>query len=635
MAGVEECRMSAVLMSFAFVLATLAAPCADNGVSGRSAAGAFQETVRVSKDFGFDPVDSTRFVQAAFRSGAKRVVIDRQASDWIVTSLTGAPNQTVELESGVVLRAKPGSFHGRADCLLNYIGCSNVTVTGYGAALEMERAVYDKAPYVKSEHRHTLNIRGGGNITVKGLTCRESGGDGIFIGGGRRVGGVFYPPSGITLKDVKCVRNYRQGMSVIAVRGLLCENCDFSETGGTPPQSGIDFEPNWSDETLQDIVLKNCRFENNKGRGFEFYLGNLNSKSQPVTARFENCVTRGNVNGFEYQQRRMRHNDLPVGGLIELIGCTFEGATHAGISILDKPAYSAKITFRNCKVINCCTSSTNRPDVRMSTRLWDTPPVGGVDFGDIEIRQPVAREKFSPKGTDWTAPGATASRLGAFDFSKAEVTDMSPGKKYAPSAAAFSGEFDLVFYAERARKVSLRAQAVKMGGRALTPIPFRVFRDGKRLRVFPPKAGSDPVDVTFRVPAAGFYTLRIAAGRNALRILEADVPLALDVTDRPRPVAVRNASLYFRTERGARFALFAGADWYEKAALSLADTEGNTVWNCDPVAKWERFQPAAADVKAGIWRIDLKRPKGMHRFVMLDVPGTSGFLFLSPEKFWR
>ena len=140
------------------------------------------KTVRVSADFGFDPEDSTRFLRAAMDSGAKKVIVDRQKSDWVTTSLTGAPNQTVIFENGVVLRAKRGAFHGRSDSLLNYIGCSNVTIIGYGAVLKMERDVYAKPPYSKSEHRHILNIRGCHNLTVKGLTCTESGGDGIFIG---------------------------------------------------------------------------------------------------------------------------------------------------------------------------------------------------------------------------------------------------------------------------------------------------------------------------------------------------------------------------------------------------------------------------------------------------------------------
>ena len=593
------------------------------------------KTVRVSADFGFDPEDSTRFLRAAMDSGAKKVIVDRQKSDWVTTSLTGAPNQTVIFENGVVLRAKRGAFHGRSDSLLNYIGCSNVTIIGYGAVLKMERDVYAKPPYSKSEHRHILNIRGCHNLTVKGLTCTESGGDGIFIGGGKRINRIHYPPTNITLKDVKCIRNYRQGLSVITVRGLLCENCDFSETAGTPPESGIDFEPNWPDESLQDIVIKNCRFENNKGRGFEFYLGHLNSKSLPVTARFENCVTKGNVNGFEYQQRRIKYNDLPVGGGIELNGCTFENSTHSGVLIIDKPDSSAKIKFNDCKLVNCCTVSTNGPDVRMVTRLWDTPPVNGVDFGNIEIVQPFTRSKFSAKDTDWTVSGVTVPRLESFDFSKAKVIDANVGKEYVPSPIAFVGDTTFTFYVEKSRRVSFVAKMAKLSKRGISPAALKLRKGEKRIRVKMPFVGTDPVEISFKVPSAGFYTLDVTVGRHAFQFLKADVPLAAVVADRPLPVAVRPSKIYFHVEKDARFAFFAGADSYEKGAAALFDPCGDKIWECNSISKWERCQPDSHFLKDGMWSVEIRKPKWKHRTMMIDVSGTLGFFFLSPEKYWR
>ena len=600
--------------------------------AGRPHAGA---CVNVAKDFGFDPEDSTRFLQAALSSGAARIIIDRQASDWITTSLTGAPNQVVVLGKGVTLRAKPGAFHGRADSLVNYIDCTNVVISGYGATLRMDRDAYDKPPYSKSEHRHTLNLRGGGGIRVEGLTCTESGGDGVFIGGGRRIDGKFYPPENVTLRDVKCVRNYRQGLSVITVRGLLCENCDFSETGGTPPQSGVDLEPNWPDEVLQDIVFRNCRFENNKGCGFEFYIGNLNGRSQPVTARFENCVTRGNAYGFEYQQRRAKYNELPVGGKVELVGCTFEGSTHAGVLIYDKPATSAAMSFRDCRVVNCCTVSTNGPDVRFATRLWDTPLTGGVDFGNMEVVQPFPRPKFSEKGTDWTAPGFTPTRLGDFDFSKAKVVDKAPGEMMAVDGGSPVGTSSLVFYAEKARKVTIRAQMHLLSRRSPDPATIRLWRNGKRIKIPLPRVSKEQTEISFKVHTAGFYTLEVSAGRHAFRILEADVPLAVWVRDRPQAFAMTTGKVGFWTDAGMRFAMFAGADSYEKGAARLLDPSGAEAWACNPITQWERFMPEPADVKEGLWTIELKRPKGMHRAIQLDVPGTSGFIFLISSRYWH
>ena len=600
--------------------------------------------VKVSRDFGFDAADSTRFLQAALSSGAAMVVVDRQASDWVVTCLTGAPNQKVVFEKGVVVRAKPGEFKGRNDCLLKYNGCTNVVLSGYGATLRMERAAYDAPPYVKSEWRHALDIRGGRNIRIEGLTITESGGDGVYLAQFARGKGAPQSPENVVLKDVKCVRNYRQGLSVISVNGLLCDNCDFSETAGTPPESGIDFEPNRPREELQNIVVRNCRFENNKGRGFEFYLGNLNSHSAPVTARFENCVTRGNVNGFAYLQRRSKFNDLPEGGKVELSGCTFERSSHAGVQIIDKPAASAEIAFSNCRLVDCCTVSTNGPDVRILTRLWDTPPVSGVDFSGLEICQPFPRQKFSEQETDWTAPGVTVPRLAEIAkpyngvdplLSNARVVDPAPGEKYALQGVAPVGAGKFAFHVDRPRKVRLLAKLERRSKRPLIPSKVEIWMGCKKLKVRLPQVAEEPVELVFNVPAAGFHELHFDAGRHAFRILEADVPLAVVVKQRAMAFAASSGNVYFWTGAKQPFALFVGGDSYEKSAAKVFAPDGAEAWKCNPVTKWERFQPAAEDVKEGLWHVEIVRPKGMRRTVQIDVPGTSGYLFLSPDRYWR
>ena len=81
--------------------------------------------------------------------------------------------------------------------------------------------------------------------------------------------------------------------------------------------------------------------------------------------------------------------------------------------------------------------------------------------------------------------------------------------------------------------------------------------------------------------------------------------------------------------------MFAGADSYEKGAAKLLSPSGEEVWARNPITQWERFQPAAADVKAGLWTIELTRPKGMHRAIQIDLTGTTGFLFLDSSRYWH
>ena len=65
------------------------------------------ESVKASQ-FGWNADDATECLRAALKSGAKTVRIDRQASDWVLSSTVRLPsNVEVMLEHGVTVRAMP------------------------------------------------------------------------------------------------------------------------------------------------------------------------------------------------------------------------------------------------------------------------------------------------------------------------------------------------------------------------------------------------------------------------------------------------------------------------------------------------------------------------------------------------
>ncbi|MBD3291384.1 MAG: hypothetical protein GF393_00560, partial [Armatimonadia bacterium] len=221
--------------------------------------------------WGFDETDSTQALQAAIDSGASKVIVEDMGRPWIVTPLQAASNQEIVFEEGVEILAKRGEFKSRNATLLTVRDVENVTLRGYGATFRMWQEDYDNPDlYEKAEWRHCLSIRGSKNIEVLGLTLRDSGGDGIYLG---RSGETN---NGIHIKDVICDNNYRQGISVITCENLLIEDTIMRNTSGTPPQAGIDFEPNRPDEKLVNVVMRNCLTENNNSTGYTFYLRPLN-----------------------------------------------------------------------------------------------------------------------------------------------------------------------------------------------------------------------------------------------------------------------------------------------------------------------------------------------------------------------
>ena len=197
-----------------------------------AAAVAGADSVKVS-DFGYDAADSTDFIRAALTSGARRVTLDRQAGPWYTLPLKMPSNVELVLEPGVELVAKRGEYKGLRDYLLELPYCTNVTVRGgAGSTLRMWKRDYQGPDYKHGEWRYALRIHNAVNVLVEGLRIVESGGDGIGVTG-----------ENITIRNCVCDSNHRQGMSIFSVKNLLVENCVFSNTSGTPPQAGVDIEP--------------------------------------------------------------------------------------------------------------------------------------------------------------------------------------------------------------------------------------------------------------------------------------------------------------------------------------------------------------------------------------------------------
>ena len=336
--------------SVAFVGAVCA--CAVLSAAGR--------TVKVS-DFGYDPEDSTRFLRQALESGAEKIILDRQSGPWVTLPLKMRSNTELVFEPGVELLAKRGAYKALRDYLLELPYCTNVTIRGgAGATMRMWKKDYQGPDYVHGEWRYALRIFHCENVLVEGLTIVESGGDGIGVTG-----------KNITIRKCVCDRNHRQGISVFSVENLLIEDCVLSNTSGTAPQSGIDFEPDHPNEILKNVVMRNCLSVNNLGDGYQFYLGQLNSSSEDISVTLENCRSIGNSTGLWFGLGVGRHHAVPPKGIIRCVNCTFERSRFAGVSIHGKPAGSVFAALENCSIVNAATNGTTT-----SPSAWTTAARG-------------------------------------------------------------------------------------------------------------------------------------------------------------------------------------------------------------------------------------------------------------------
>src|SRR5690606_19222487 len=146
----------------------------------------------------------TEFLQAALDSEYSTIIIDHVPGGWSTRPLfLRRSDVTIIVEPDVMVRAINGAYTGANDCVLTLTNVTNVTISGYGAKIAMA-----KPEYKTGEWRMALKILGSHNVLVEGLTLRDSGGDGVYIGRG---GG---PCRDITLRDLVVDNNRRQGMSV-------------------------------------------------------------------------------------------------------------------------------------------------------------------------------------------------------------------------------------------------------------------------------------------------------------------------------------------------------------------------------------------------------------------------------------
>ena len=345
--------------------------------------------------WGFNPEDATETLQAAIDSGAKRVIVPNMRTDWIVRPMRLAGNQELIFERGTVISAKRGEYRGGGDSMFTAQDIENLTIRGYGATFRMWKQDYISGlvlehldwhrwygQYAKAEWRMTLSIRGSKNVNVSGLTLKDSGGDGIYVDGGKE----RRASENVVLRDIVCDNHYRQGISVISAENLTVENCEFSNTWGTPPASGVDIEPDKSDQRIKNVVFSGCKFVDNVGDGIEVFLAHTSSESEDVTLRFENChVSSKHGTGI----RVTKIGDDGPGGSIEFDNCTVESTIGYGIKVQEKSVKGARVTFTNCRVINAASDrqfggewspiSLSLPQTNIVQNM------GGIDFIDCFV----------------------------------------------------------------------------------------------------------------------------------------------------------------------------------------------------------------------------------------------------------
>ena len=614
--------------------------------------------VKVSS-FGYDSEDSTEFIQKALASGAKKVILDRQAGPWYTLPLKMPSNIEFVLEPGVELVAKRGAFRGIRDYLLELSSVTNVIVRGgEGSALRMWKCDYQKPPYEPGEWRHALTLRKGcRNILVENLRMLQSGGDGIGVSG-----------TDITIRNCVCDGNHRQGMSVFSAENLLVENCVFSNTSGTAPQAGVDLEPDHGYEKLKNIVFRNCVSYGNAGAGFLTCLIQLTGDSAPVDITFENCrswSTRLDTVVVCKTELGMR----PVTGQVRYVNCAFGPSKLGAVKLHSIPGDGLDVSFEDTVLTN----STDGCAVLASGIVPAQRRMDGVDFGkltvfgdgdwfrcdnpgtgpvtnvtgDITVVSSNGARRIERIDGDWVSrnlpvfdggrPVPGPAKLPGLD--SVRVEDLCPGELAPTEPVTILSSAPLIFFADKpgicrfAMRQICAVPGRRMSTGFLTIAPVEGGK-GERFRM----PGAEPGEVAYNASHRGFYRIVPPKGmKTRLRIDSTSVPVAIDATRNRVKIAAmkkRPFELQFAAA-GDPFTLVAYGDGYYRFGVSVLDAKGGQRESDDMVDGLFVAHGEKGDAP-GFCKVRFCPASQPHfDHVGLSLHGGGGFFFLSGAKKWR
>ena len=215
-------------------------------------------------------------------------------------------NIKLRLDVNTILKAIPNDNEG-----YNIIRARNVeNIKIIGGTIEGER---NEHTGTTGEWGHGINIRDCTNVYIntKVINCW---GDGIFLGGGSN------PTINAIVENTICDNNRRQGMSVVNVENIKVYNSVFSNTNGTYPEAGIDLEPSNLNESVINVVIKDCYFEGNMKTGLLSH-GKFGRIEDIFVA---NCVFKNNESGVRLEEEYTKNIHLLNN---KVYGSTFRGLT--------------------------------------------------------------------------------------------------------------------------------------------------------------------------------------------------------------------------------------------------------------------------------------------------------------------
>lgn len=583
--------------------------------------------------WGFDAADATDALQNAINSGVPKLIVDNTGSDWIINKpIQLASNQEIVFADGVVVQAKEGCFKGKNDSLFTGTNINNLIFRGEGTAvLRMRKKDYQNpALYEKAEWRMGISLTDCTNVTLRNLTVTQTGGDGLYLGGTRS----GYNKN-ILVEDMNFIDNHRLGMGVISVEDLTIRRSKFNDTKGTGPNAGIDFEPNFAQQRLVNIVVEDSEFNNNSaGAGIHIYAGRFNATTKPISMAFNRCSTTGNKEGAVLVATEKQNE--AVRGLVTFNDCSFQ---QDNIQIHNPVVNGVHYQF-NDTVVDCSSADEKKriPVVLNANIHAENGVVGGIHFKNTTLipasgARPIAsafqvriadvREidgsVLVQQGNQKVSYNLPAFVSGLQDWAKTvnnlRPQALDPASLQIPSQDAartgndnffLQGAFQFLQYARAGQQITVNLRVSKVYER-LTEVELQ-DPQGKTLQTYKLPLDGTVFPITFTATETGFYRV-VRKSTFSQKIDVNSSHRGNGIVAQEKVVFLRpQGRIYFQVPAGVKaFTLSVSTD--SQAKVALVDGQGKKVQEQDLTNQMELFSATRTDAsQSELWALEVADP---------------------------
>ena len=558
-----------------------------------------------ASSFGWNPTNATKCLQAALDSGARKVVVDRQASEWLVSMVYPRSDTEIVFEDGVVVRAMPGSMKRTVDNLFRCRHVTNLVMRGEGkAVLRMNRKDYlDKTRYQHGEHRHAISLHGARNVVVRDLTVEDSGGDGVYVLNVKHA----------LIENLHCSGHARQGTSVISADDVTIRNCTFTHTAGALPECGMDIEPGHANFNVGKVLVENCTMCSNNCSGVAINVSSLKDSNKKMDVTFRNCRMFANASRGVWLVLA-RGTWKPVKGDLRFENCVMSGNGDGPLQINNLGSDALHITFKDC-VFDAAGSKGGTPVTLVNGAIRDdlnnlsfegcrllNSPAGkapvtfgamtgcGVLLGGAQGTMPVEYADGSTGAFDFSTLAAKhppKPELRQFDTGSVDVGKLVPYKPDGRAAgrqkpAGYRAGFTFLQYVQEPGEYKMHFSSTQIGKYSKIEIPVEVFdMNGTPHDTFTVK--EPEFDYVLKAQSRNsFYRFEVKhSGRRVM--MTSELPgQGIVANSRVHWLTGGNQSIFFQARAGAGDVkvemTMAPGEWI---SAELLDPAGNVVDKCE------------------------------------------------------